>query len=89
MKVLIAEDKVETIQLIKDHCDDKGIECKIIRNFDEVLSTLSATQFDVIILDLKKDPGADYPGYNIFDRIWKERFIPVIVFSAYYDKVII
>ena len=87
MKVLIAEDKVQTIQSIKDYCSDNKIECQIIENFDDVLSAVMAIQYDVIILDLKKDPGEDYPGYNIFDRIWKEKFIPVIVFSSYYGNM--
>ena len=35
MKILIAEDKNETIQGIVDYCKDKDIECKILNNFEE------------------------------------------------------
>ncbi len=87
MKVLVAEDKLQTIQSIKDYCIDNNIEYQIIENFDSVLSALAATQYDAMILDLKKDPGDEYPGYNIFDKIWEERFIPVIIYSSYYGNM--
>ncbi len=87
MKVLIAEDKLETIQSITDHCSDNSIEYQIIQDFNDVLSTLATTHFDALILDLKKDPGEEYPGYDIFNQIWAERFIPIIIYSSYYDNL--
>lgn len=87
MKVLIAEDKPETIQGIVDYCKDNKIDCKILSEFDDVIPELKLEVYDTIILDLKKDPGQDYPGYDIFDQIWLRQFIPVIIFSAYYDNI--
>lgn len=87
MKILIAEDKNETIQGIVDYCKDKDIECKILNNFEEVIPELKQNIYDTIILDLKKDPGQEYPGYDIFDEIWTRGFIPIIIFSAYYENI--
>lgn len=88
MRVLFAEDKNETIQGIVDYCKDKDIEYKILNNFDDVMPELKQNTYDTIILDLKKDPGQEYPGYDIFDEIWTRGFIPIIIFSAYYENII-
>lgn len=87
MKILIAEDKPETIQSIVDYCKDHRIDFKILDEFDNVIPALKLEVYDTIILDLKKDPGQDYPGYDIFDQIWTQQFVPVIIFSAYYDNI--
>lgn len=87
MKVLIAEDKLETIQSIVDFCKDNKIVYKVLNEFDDVIPELKQEVYDTIILDLKKDPGQDYPGYDIFKQIWSQKFIPVIIYSAYYDNI--
>ena len=87
MKILIVEDKRETILGILDYCDDNDLKYKIIDDFDSVLEELESQQYDLLVLDLKKDPTETYPGIDIFNEIWEKRFIPVIVYSTYYQHM--
>ena len=84
MKILIVEDRLETIYGILDFCEDNGYAKEVIDNFELAVPKLKTGEYDLLILDLKKDPTEDYPGFEIFNKVWEERFLPVIVFSSYF-----
>ena len=83
MKILIVEDRLETIYGILDFCEDNGYAKEVIDNFELAVPKLKTDEYDLLILDLKKDPTEDYPGFEIFNKVWEECFLPVIVFSSY------
>ena len=87
MRILIAEDKPETIVGIEDFCQDNNIDYKEINDFNKVDDELQTNNYDLLILDLKKDPGEEYPGCDIFSRILKNKFLPVIIFSSYFQNM--
>lgn len=87
MRILIVEDKPETIAGIKDFCVDNDIDFDEINDFDNVKDKLDHNDYDLLILDLKKDPGSEYPGREIFADILDSKFMPVIVFSSYFQDM--
>lgn len=87
MKILIVEDKRETIEGILDFCNDNNYVYKIIDDFNNVFTELNSEDYDLIVLDLKRDPGEDYPGNTIFEQIWGKRFLPIIVNSTFYTTI--
>lgn len=81
MKVLIVDDRPDTIKDIQNHCDDKNWESKLISfdNFDECLETFMP---DAIVLDWKDGADGESRGEDVIDKIWSNGFKPIIIFSA-------
>lgn len=70
-----------------------SIKVKKCPDFEKAISLLERHRFDLIILDLKDDSveiesgDTVYPGEQIFEEIRKRRFIPVIFYSAFAERV--
>ena len=64
------------------------INLTIKKNFTEAAPLIEATDFDVIILDLREGTN-DEKGLDFFrDNVWGKNFCPVIFYSAFNAKAI-
>ena len=96
-RILIVDDEKELAQLIADSIratarNELGNEpsVKIESVFDAAIERLAAEKFDLVILDVRDQPGAthgqegqpSYPGTTVFERIRQHRFIPIIFYTA-------
>lgn len=96
-RILIVDDDEELAPLIADSIraaarNDAGNEpaVEIESVFDAALERLATEKFDLVILDVRDQPGAthgredapSYPGTTVFERIRQHRFIPIIFYTA-------
>lgn len=92
-KALIIEDKPDKVQGILNEqfsTAEYTVQFEAPEtDFDRGLEKLKKKFYDFLILDLKKDPGEEHPGSEIFESIWSgaNQFLPVIVFSAYHGDL--
>lgn len=86
MKVLIVEDRIETVKGIISHCEEKHWTCQHIA-FEEFEKYLKDFNPDVIVLDWKEDASGEGKGGPILERIWTEKFVPIIIFSAIAETI--
>jgi len=92
-RALIIEDKPDKVQgILNEQFNTTEYVLtfeEIETDFDRGLEKLKNQVYDFLILDLKKDPGEDHPGGEIFESIWSgaNQFLPVIVFSAYHGNL--
>lgn len=64
-------------------------------NFRDAIPLLSQSRFDLVILDLYEEKGGISPlddtvplaGEKVFNQIHQERFVPVVFYTAYPQKV--
>lgn len=81
MNVLIIDDQEESVKGIKDFCEEKSWDVKVI-NFDNVYEQIVKVNPDIIILDWREDADNMDVGSDILDNIWMNGFRPTVVFSA-------
>lgn len=84
LKVLIVEDEDEVAQTIKDAIEEKvPSQCVIEESFERALA-IAGPQFDVVVLDQMKGPPpkGDVGARPIWQRIYEDNFLPVVVYSA-------
>ncbi len=81
MNVLIIDDQEESVKGIKDFCEEKSWDVKVI-DFDNVYEHIVKVNPDVIILDWREDADSMDVGSEILDNIWANGFRPTVVFSA-------
>lgn len=86
MKVLIVEDRLETVKGIIEHCKEKqwSHETSSFNDFDAYLRNFDP---DVIVLDWKDDADEDEKGSQVIERIWINGFKPIIVFTAFAQTI--
>jgi CTP synthase len=84
MKVLIIDDRLETVKDIITHCKDKEWEYSAI-SFDEFDESLISFDPDAIVLDWKDDTSSEHIGESIIRKIWENGFKPIIIFSGVAD----
>lgn len=65
------------------------IKAEIINNFDEAISHVSKSDFDLVILDLFKDEpdGDKEAGIRVLDTIRQTAFVPVIFYTGHAHKI--
>lgn len=80
MRVLVVEDEKKTASFIRKALQNEGFVADVLRNGDEAMTAVSATAFDVLVLDIML-PGRD--GLSIV-RQMRQRQIqtPVLLLSA-------
>src|SRR5450759_5039052 len=66
MKILIIEDEKELVRTIKNFLESEGFRCETACSYFEAEDSLSAYNYDIIILDLTL-PGGD--GLNLIQLI--------------------
>ncbi|MCY4631605.1 MAG: hypothetical protein OXE75_12085 [bacterium] len=96
-RILIVDDEEDLAPLIAASIraaasNDFGNEpdVKIESVFDAAVERLAAEKYDLVILDVRDQPGAthgqedqpSYPGTSVFERIRQHRFIPIIFYTA-------
>lgn len=69
-------------QTLKNSFQDASIYSSL--DFDEGLSLLKQKRPDILILDLYRGdiPERDLAGSAIWDYIWKDLFVPIIIYTA-------
>lgn len=90
LSVAIIEDRDSVAQTLTDALMT-GLELPDIRRFSDFneAQNLLGTSYspEVLVLDLFVDPDSPPPGKEIWDRIWRDQFFPVVVFTGFPDKV--
>jgi hypothetical protein len=87
MRLLFVEDDSRSVAQVKQKVEGKypDIEC-YIRGFADAKEWIAQNYPDIVSLDLLSGGLSGDPnvaGQEIFDCIWKERFCPIIVYSAH------
>jgi DNA-binding response OmpR family regulator len=78
-KILIAEDDLDILNLVKDYLSASDFETEHSQNGEEAYALFQNQSIDLAILDLML-PGID--GFELCRRIRKESNIPIIILSA-------
>ena len=84
MQLLFVEDDEMAISPIKQHLERASHDCQVVP-FGIAEETIKNREPDVVILDLAEDLASgdkSFPGVDTFDFIWKNRFCPILVYSA-------
>ena len=89
-KLLVVDDRQTDVQEILDtNYDTDSYKVKVIykQDFSVAMELLNNERFHLVVLDLKKDPGIEKPGMEIFSNIWNgvNEFLPIMIFSAHFD----
>ncbi|MEU2483554.1 response regulator [[Kitasatospora] papulosa] len=58
-----------------------------VAEFSQAEEVLSAQTVDVVILDVRDDEGRDDAGELILDNLKSTRFVPVVFYTAYTERV--
>ncbi len=83
-QILLIEDDLESIELIKEYLDEYGYKIDYKLTVTEGLSSLNIKEYDLILLDINLP---DYYGFEVLKQLQIENTnIPVIVISAYSDR---
>ena len=88
MKILIVDDEINIINVIKEYCENSNYETDTASNGEIALNKLMNNKYDLLILDIMM-PIMD--GFSMLKELPKEKRIPTIVLSARgeeYDKLI-
>lgn len=86
--ILIIDDDVHLRALVKTYAELEGYHCLEAENYDQAVSQVEQTNFDIIVLDVMM-PGKD--GFETLAEIRKFTECPVIMLSARkeeYDKLL-
>ena len=85
MKLLFVEDEPASVAQVKKKVEEEhpDIECEV-KGFGEAPEWIAKNSPDIVSLDLVLDDSGDkaIEGQKTYDFIWKERFCPIIVYSA-------
>ncbi|MFE1405191.1 hypothetical protein ACFW5D_16305 [Streptomyces sp. NPDC058770] len=58
-----------------------------VGDFSQAERILSAQTVDVVILDVRDDQGSDDAGEQLLDNLKSTRFVPVVFYTAYTERV--
>ncbi|QDU47592.1 hypothetical protein Mal52_61270 [Symmachiella dynata] len=95
-RVLIVDDSqgddVSELLSVEGVFPDALAECRICDQFDQAFSVLDSQRVDLVVLDLRDDSieledESILPGLQVYEQIRERRFVPVIFFTAYPQKV--
>ena len=85
LKVLIVDDQPDSVADVVNLLNEK-IETLVLKilNFQEGMEQIGLFRPDVVILDIWNGvpQESEKKGLGVFDRIWSQRFCPVVVYSA-------
>lgn len=79
MKMLIADDNIKILNLLKEFAETEGYEVKTAADGKETLELFNSEDFDIILLDVMM-PKID--GFEVCRQIRKESMVPVIMITA-------
>ena len=78
-KILVVEDDLDIQELLKNFLQEVGYEIILASDGVEALSVFSATQFDLVLLDVML-PKID--GFAVCEFIRKQSQVPIIMLTA-------
>ncbi len=78
-KILVVEDDLDIQELLKNFLQEVGYEVSLASDGVEALSVFSATQFDLVLLDVML-PKID--GFAVCEFIRKQSQVPIIMLTA-------
>lgn len=89
MILLFVEDEPDSIAHVKKTVEDEhpDIEC-VVKNFAEASEWIAEQPPDIVSLDLVLEGLSgerEVAGQAVFDKIWAEKFCPIIIYSAQPD----
>ena len=82
IKVLVVDDEVEIVELLKDWLETEGYDVSGTTDPKEALGIFSRTNPDVSIVDLRM-PGMD--GFQLIGAMRRKSDSPIIIMSAMMD----
>lgn len=88
MKLLFVEDEPQSVEPAITSLGE-GADTKVM-NFDEAIAGLVSYDPDIVVLDIVRDGAsgeAEADGITVYEKIWKEKFCPVIVYSAHPERL--
>ena len=78
-KILVVEDDLDIQELLKNFLQEVGYEIRLASDGVEALSVFSASQFDLVLLDVML-PKID--GFAVCELIRKQSQVPIIMLTA-------
>ena len=78
-KILVVEDDLDIQELLKNFLQEVGYEVNLASDGVEALSVFSASQFDLVLLDVML-PKID--GFAVCELIRKQSQVPIIMLTA-------
>ena len=78
-KILVVEDDLDIQELLKNFLQEVGYEVSLASDGVEALSVFSASQFDLVLLDVML-PKID--GFAVCELIRKQSQVPIIMLTA-------
>ena len=77
--ILIVDDENDILEIISEYAKQIGYNTVLARNGNEALEALKKNDINLIVLDIMLP---DFNGYEIADRVRKEKGVPIIMLSA-------
>lgn len=77
--VLIVDDENDILEIIAEYAKQMGYNTVLARSGTEALEALKKNDINLIVLDIMLP---DFNGYEIADRVRKEKRVPIIMLSA-------
>ena len=85
MKVLIIDDNKDITEVVKFYCDSKNIECDVVTDSKDGLSSIRSGKYDLILLDMAMPV---FSGIDILTTLKAEKLVDrmnIVVFTASSD----
>ncbi|MDE6413828.1 MAG: response regulator transcription factor [Anaeroplasmataceae bacterium] len=82
-RLLIVEDEIHLLELLKEFFTDKGFSVTIAKDGKEAFKVIQESTFDIIFLDILL-PYLD--GFHLCEEIRKTQNIPIIILTALSDE---
>lgn len=86
MKILLIEDNRSAVRAICDYAEDNEWEYNLC-GFKEARDQIAIMNPEIIIMDWMYDAEAIHEGEPIFQNVYENNFIPVIIFSAVAETI--
>lgn len=83
MKILVVDDEVNILEIVKEYASFYGYECVGAQNGLEAIEKVRHEDFDVIIMDVMMP---DLDGYVATRRIKNMKDIPIVMLSARHNE---
>ena len=86
MRILFVEDDPSTVEDLRLDLEEQDYECTVC-NFADAPEQLSQLQPRIVILDVVRASDGTAEGQEAYNQIWEHWFCPVVVYSAYPDRI--
>jgi CheY-like chemotaxis protein len=87
MRILLAEDTLDTQQLWHWFLANAGHEVQCVHNGAEAVQMVAATAYDLIVMDVEMPVMNGWDALHRIRQVVKAERIPVIMVSAYHQRL--